>query len=353
MSGPGECHTPLFDISQSVETSSYLLRPSITSNTTAFKAGGLSRQLHEWRKLTSDERVLSDVAGISLEFDGEPPRQISESKIFKFSRNEEEIVDSQISDYMNKGIIEKSIEQNDQFVSNIFLREKRNKGYRMILNLKPLNQFIKYHHFKMDSLDTAIALIQENCFMISIDLKDSYYSVNIAQKDRKYLKFRWKGQLYQFTCMPNGLSSAPRIFTKLTKVVFSTLRKIGVNCQGYIDDSFMLSLLRDVLNDQAKEAVALFTRLGFTVNYEKSQLVPVHCIKYLGFWLDSNNMTVIMDDEKAKQIVEFGLYCLSKPKLTIRQAATFIGKIIASFPAVEFGPLHHRLMEREKLRHYN
>ena len=46
--------------------------------------------------------------------------------------------------------------------------------------------------------------------MASVDLKDAYYSVPIASEDRKFLKFEWKGDYYQYTCLPNGLACAPR-----------------------------------------------------------------------------------------------------------------------------------------------
>ena len=64
---------------------------------------------------------------------------------------------------------------------------------------------------------TVTKLVEKDCFMASIDLKDAYYSVPIAREDRKYLRFKWQGSLYQFTCLPNGLSCASRKFTKLLK----------------------------------------------------------------------------------------------------------------------------------------
>ena len=48
----------------------------------------------------------------------------------------------------------------------------------MILNLKKLNQYASKTHFKMDTLNTIIKLIEKDCYMASIDLKDAYYCVN-------------------------------------------------------------------------------------------------------------------------------------------------------------------------------
>ena len=67
--------------------------------------------------------------------------------------------------------------------------------------------------------------------MSSIDLRDAYYSVPIALEFRKYLKFIWKGEMFQFTALPMGLPSSPRIFTKMLKPVFATLRcQSGYSC---------------------------------------------------------------------------------------------------------------------------
>ena len=47
--------------------------------------------------------------------------------------------------------------------------------------------------------------------MAVLDLKDAYYSVHIRTDHRKYLRFEHDGQLYEFLCLPNGLSSAASI----------------------------------------------------------------------------------------------------------------------------------------------
>ena len=45
-----------------------------------------------------------------------------------------------------------------------------------------------------------------------------------------------KGQYFQYTCLPNGLASVPRILTKLLKAVYSALWSAGHLSPGYIDD---------------------------------------------------------------------------------------------------------------------
>ncbi len=86
----------------------------------------------------------------------------------------------------------------------------------------------------MDSLTTIIKLVDKNCFMACIDLKDSI--IPIRQSDRKYLKFQWNNTLYQYTCLPNGLSSGPRIFTKILKPPLASLHTKGHIVYGHLDD---------------------------------------------------------------------------------------------------------------------
>ena len=64
-------------------------------------------------------------------------------------------------------------------MSSIFTREKRDGSYRMILNLKQLNNHIEYEHFKMESLQTVLNIIRPNFRMARVDLKDAFYTVPI------------------------------------------------------------------------------------------------------------------------------------------------------------------------------
>ena len=60
-------------------------------------------------------------------------------------------------------------------------------------------------------------------------------------KDRKYLPFEHEGQLYEFVFLPNGLSTAPRIFTKLFKPALAILREDMVLLLIYIDEIIIIA----------------------------------------------------------------------------------------------------------------
>lgn len=134
---------------------------------------------------------------------------------------------------------------------------------------------------------------------------NAYYSVCVAEEHRKYLRFIWRNKVYQYTCLAQGLASAPRIFTKLLKPVFATLNRLGRHVIiGYIDDSLLLDSSVQECSDHVSETLALVESLGFVVNYEKSVLVASTKIIFLGNVIDSKLMIVFLTDERKLSILD-------------------------------------------------
>ena len=113
-----------------------------------------------------------------IEFDKEIPKQNIYPHQF-FNSFEEAIIDKEISKLSEMGDIEEVQSQENQFISPIFTKQKKDGEYRMILNLKELNKSVEYHHFKMDTFEIALNLVKPNCYMASIDLRHAYYSVPV------------------------------------------------------------------------------------------------------------------------------------------------------------------------------
>lgn len=102
----------------------------------------------------------------------------------QFKDEEKEAINSEINKLLAKKIVIESEYEQDQFISPIFLRPKKNGTFRLICNLKELNESIVYRHFKMKSLQSALRMITKDCYMASIDLKDAYYCIPIAEKHK-------------------------------------------------------------------------------------------------------------------------------------------------------------------------
>ena len=308
-----------------------------------FRAGCVSHSSDAWKRLTSDQEILSTVFGTTIEFDSPPCQQYLPQ--FVRSDFDTQVIDLEITKLLSKRVIEPTGHSHGEIISDIFLGNTKDGSYRMILNLKKLNQYANKIHFKMDTLNTVIKLIEKDCYMASINLKDAYYSVSITPADRKYLRFMWRGSLFQFTCLLNGLSCAPRKFTKLPKPALSTLHLSS----AYLDDMYLQGKTYRECVDNVIDSVQVVDSLGFVAHPDKSTFIPPQQLQFLGFILNSVEMTIRLTQEKATGLQTACNILLTNPSPTIWDLARVIGKIVSSFPAARYGPLYYQSLEHYKL----
>lgn len=93
---------------------------------------------------------------------------------------------------------------------------------------------------------------------------------------------------------------------------------------------------------------SLLEKLGFIINKEKCQLIPATRCKYLGFVLVSTRFVFELPDKKrlaTKSMIE-----RLQPGIrwTIWEFANLIGKLISCCPAIAYGILYAKNLEREK-----
>ena len=232
-----------------------------------FKAGCVQDHIANWKSFTADTVILDAIRHSHIEFEGNcRPVQATKPNQIIFSSGDKDIINAEIAKLLSKGVIKPSKPCDGDFISTIFVRPKKDGSYRLILNLKPLNEFVAYYHFKMDTLHAALKLMRPGCFMASVDLKDAYYSIPVAEEDQIFLKFEWQGNYFQFTCLPNGLASAPRLFTKVLKLIYAHLRSQGHFCMGHIDDSFLMGYNYTSCEENILETVNTFLKLGFVIH---------------------------------------------------------------------------------------
>ena len=182
--------------------------------------------------------------------------------------------------------------------------------------------------------------------MIKMDLKDAYLQVPVHEAHQCFLLFAWEGKHYKFQSLPFGLSSAPRVFTKLLKPVVGLLRQMGLCLIIYLDDILFMHSNRDQLEEMAPLIVSLFEALGLMVNRPKSLLTPTQSIEFLGFLINSHIQRLFLPSEKSRKILQEVAKLLRQQTLTARELAMFIGKVTATSRALWQAPLHYRALQR-------
>lgn len=317
---------------------------------TPFVAGRLHYFVHEWQAVTSDPVILDMVQHCHLDINVDDVRHLfSRELTYKFRLEEQALVDEEIRKLLDLHVIVTTQRMAEQIISPIFLRPKKDGGYRMVLNLKELNKHIPYKHFKMDNFEQAIRLINAGDYLASVDLRHAYYTVKIAEEQQKFLCFQWRNNIYQFTCLPNGISEGPRIFTKLMKPVFAALRGMGYSITSFIDDTLICNKSKAGCIACVTDTIDLLHRLGFCINVPKSVLQPTQSIEYLGNIIDTNSMTVSLPERRILKLTQACQKLKNKSHDKIREVARVTGLLVAAFPAVELGKLHYRQLEAAKI----
>ena len=169
-----------------------------------------------WDQLNVGHWVLDKIQGVKPELEVDPS-EIKPKLEITFNTEEDFCIEKEIEKLLAKKVIRPVFPSHDQIISNVFIREKKDGTFRMILNLKNLNVCIEKIHFKMENLNDAIALMKPGCYFASLDLKDAYYSVKIHPEFTKFFRFFFHGELYEFLALPQGYRDSPRIFTKILK----------------------------------------------------------------------------------------------------------------------------------------
>ena len=310
--------------------------------------GRLKYFLPIWQKITQDPWVLQVVQGYQLEFISKPIQNYLAAKP-GMSQTEQNILDQEVQTLLDKhAILPVSNPETAGFISSVFVVSKKDGGNRPVVNLKPLNQFLVYEHFKMEGIHMLRDLLRRNDYLVKIDLKDAYLTVPLWKGHQKYLRFLWKGTMLEFACLPFGLASAPRVFTKLMKPVVAILRQRGIRLIIYLDDILVMAESKSLVVHHAASTLNLLESLGFVINYRKCQLTPVQEIEFLGFVINSVTLSLKLPGEKLRKIRKRCQQLLDQETISIRELSKFLGLLTSSIQAVFPAPLHYRNLQRLK-----
>ena len=104
--------------------------------------------------------------------------------------------------------------------------------------------------------------------------------------------------------------------------------------------SLEIDIYKDCL-DNIHETKLLLEGLGY--------FLPTQVIAFLGFEVNTVNMAISLTNAKKNKIKDLCVTTLSNPTLTIRQTASLLRNITASFEAVPYGSLHYRHLEQNKI----
>ena len=196
-----------------------------------------------WELVTGDPDILALLKGFKIPFLSQLVQDYV-VRISKMSKTQRELVQVEIETMLRKGAISQIDHKKGEFISSLFLVEKKDGGQCTVINLKNLNFFVPYKHFRMESLNSLQFLLKKGDYITEVELKVAHYCIPLHKESRKFVRFQWDGKLYEFPCLCFGLCPAPRIFTKLLKVPLLVWRRLTMLIIIYIDDMLIIGRTR-------------------------------------------------------------------------------------------------------------
>ena len=103
----------------------------------------------------------------------------------------------------------------------------------------------------------------------SIGLSDAYLHIAIHPHSRKYLRFCHRSQVFQFSSLPFGLSTAPQVFTMIVKEVKLMALSRGLRLHQYLDTWLIRSQSRQEALVNTQAVLDLTQSFGWIINQKK------------------------------------------------------------------------------------
>ena len=303
----------------------------------------LARYFDSWCKITKDSFVLNIVKnGYKIQ----TLNSVLSIKnyVSNPSLSKRDSLNEEINSLLEPDFISKVEHYPDHTVSRVFLVPKKDGGNRLILDLSALNNHINKVSFKMEDKITISSLIESNDYFASIDLKSAFHIIPLHNDSKKLVVFEIFGQRYCFNFLPFGLTSAPRVFSKVLKPVINFIRNKGIKITFYLDDILIIGPSYDSVCNSLSLTLDILCNLGFKINYEKSSLVPNQVINHLGYLWNSKEMCISLPTEKIGKIKHFCLQ-ISSECVSLRRISALLGMLVNSSNGFSYAPLHYRSLQ--------
>ena len=166
------------------------MNTSLSQAPSILVGGHLAKCIHHWSNITKDPWILNTIHDFHINFSHTPPLAHSPPLHQDPSMTKEQamILSEEIHSLLEKSAIMCLPPQlGPGFYSNVFVVPKRDGGWRPIINLQKLNNYIHCPHFKMENIFSLRDISKKGDWLAKIDLKDAYLTVPMAEAHQKYL----------------------------------------------------------------------------------------------------------------------------------------------------------------------
>lgn len=174
-------------------------------------------------------------------------------------------VREEINSMLKEGVIEKT---KSTYNSPLHIVEKSNGEIRLVLDSRQINTIILPETDRPQTLQELLQNFHDIKVLTSIDLRSSFWQIELDPKCREYTAFLCFGVCYRFRKLPFGLNISSSAFIRGLNTVLP--EKLKQKITSYVDDILIAGKSWEEHNNTLRELLQVFKEAGITVNLEKS-----------------------------------------------------------------------------------
>jgi hypothetical protein len=154
--------------------------------------------------------------------------------MFRYSQNELAEMQTQVTDLLKHGLIQKST---SPFGAPVLFVKKKTGEMRMCVDYIALNKVTVANRYPLPRIHDLLDKMQGVTVFSTLDLLSAYYQIRLTDEDIQKSAFRTPIGLYEYMVLPFGLTNAPSVFMAAMNDILSELGFVAV----YLDDILIYS----------------------------------------------------------------------------------------------------------------
>uniref|UniRef100_A0A8R1IJM7 RNA-directed DNA polymerase n=2 Tax=Caenorhabditis japonica TaxID=281687 RepID=A0A8R1IJM7_CAEJA len=225
-----------------------------------------------------------------------------------------ETVEQELDRLESLGVLKK-VNHSSWAAPLVCVKKKDTGALRICADFKTgLNGALQDEDHPIPTPEDVFATLNGGTVFSTVDLKDAYFQIELAEESKPLLTVNTHRGLYQYQRLPFGAKTAPMVFQRIMDKMITGLS--GVT--AYLDDVIIVGRDEKEHNENLFELFQRIAEYGFRVKLEKCRFLERR-IKFLGFIIDRSGRRP--DEEKVQVIKNM---CEPKDQKTLR---SFMGMV--------------------------
>ena len=246
--------------------------------------------------------------------------------IYRMAPSELDELKAQLTDLMNRGLIQPST---SPYGAPVLFVKKKNGKNRMVIDYRLLNSITVKNKYPIPRIDDLLDQLHGSTVFSKIDLASGYHQVPIAEGHEHRTAFRTRFGSFEFKVLPFGLCNAPSTFQRMiNEVLLPYLDKFVLL---YLDDICIYSKTPEEHLQHLEQVLSALRKHNLLAQASKCEF-GLRSIDFLGHIVSADGIKV--DPAKVKAVMDWPIPTSKHDVLSFKGLAGFYRRFIKDFSKI-------------------